>query len=82
MRFGSDTVRIFSVITFIIGTVPYMGVVLYGPSLALSQGQLLHLALSDDSQTALLTNNLFDDFLFCQLDSKQLLHYLLNSQFC
>lgn len=39
MRFGSDTVRIASVITFIVGTVPYMGVVLYGPSLALSQGQ-------------------------------------------
>ncbi|XP_074594513.1 sodium-coupled monocarboxylate transporter 1-like isoform X2 [Brevipalpus obovatus] len=36
LRFNRDNVRLVSSIAFLLGTVPYMGVVLYGPSLALS----------------------------------------------
>lgn len=39
MRFGSDKVRVLSSLTFIVGTVPYMGVVLFGPALALNSGE-------------------------------------------
>lgn len=34
-RFGSETVRLAASFSFLLATVPYMGVVLYGPSLAL-----------------------------------------------
>ncbi|XP_015786014.1 sodium-coupled monocarboxylate transporter 2 [Tetranychus urticae] len=36
MRFNRDNVRLAASMAFLLGTVPYMGVVLYGPSLALS----------------------------------------------
>ncbi|XP_074597118.1 sodium-coupled monocarboxylate transporter 1-like [Brevipalpus obovatus] len=36
LRFGTENVRLASSIAFLFGTVPYMGVVLYGPSLALA----------------------------------------------
>ncbi|RWS27380.1 sodium-coupled monocarboxylate transporter 1-like protein 1 [Leptotrombidium deliense] len=36
LRYNSEYVRLASSISFLLSTVPYMGVVLYGPSLAIS----------------------------------------------
>lgn len=42
-RFNSTNVRFAVSFSFLLCTVPYMGVVLYGPSLALETGRLLYL---------------------------------------
>ena len=42
MRFKSERLRLLSSFTFLLATVPYMGVVLYGPSIALSSGLFDH----------------------------------------
>jgi Na+/proline symporter len=38
MRFESEKVRLAVSLSFLLCTIPYMGVVLYGPSLALGSG--------------------------------------------